>query len=350
MNNASEPVPGKKVHIGILDFLRGIAALSVVLLHYSHSAIPSVRPNALTEYFEWGRLGVQVFFVISGFIIPYSMYVAGYSLRHAGRFIVRRLARLGPPSWAAIGLMFVLYFGAIALKGQPIDGMIWPGTDPMTIVSNLFYAFVLLGHGAYIDIYWTLEVEFQYYILIALLLPLILRLCRQPWALSALLAAVMMTYYLDTDRIIFFKNTGFFILGILLFLYRQQLIARGYFIYASVAAMLLLYGQSQPPHALAAVIAFLIIAFVHFENPVTTFLGRISYSLYITHMFSGIASEFVLKRFTGSELTEPWRVIMMFVYVGFAIGFAAVFYRFVEKPFIAFSQRFSWNRRKAAAA
>ncbi len=337
---------GNKRHIEILDFLRGIAALSVVLLHYSHSAIPSIRPNALTEYFEWGRLGVQVFFVISGFVIPYSMYVSGYSLRNAGHFIMKRLARLGPPSWIAVGLMFVIYYGAIAMKGSPIEGMAWPGTDPVTVLSNLFYSFVLLDKGAYIDIYWTLEVEFQYYLLIAFLLPLILKFRNNLYVLSALLLSLVLAAYIENERVIFFENAGFFVLGILLFLYNQQLIRRDYFVYSSIVTMLLLYGSNGLPYAFAGVIAFLIIAYVRFSNSFTTFLGRISYSLYITHMFAGISSEFILKRFTGTEMGEPMKLVMLVVYTGIAIGFAAIFYQLVEKPSITLAQKFSWKRKK----
>ena len=77
-------------HIEIIDFLRGIAALSVVLFHYATSSIASIKPNATSEFFEWGRLGVQVFFVISGFIIPYAMYASSYKVNDIGKYLFRR--------------------------------------------------------------------------------------------------------------------------------------------------------------------------------------------------------------------------------------------------------------------
>src|SRR5689334_23102256 len=165
----------EKQHIRILDMLRGIAALSVVLFHYSGATLPSIKPNYLTDYFSYGKLGVQVFFVISGFIIPYSMYVSGYRIKNFFSFLFRRFVRIGPPSWIAIGLVFIIYYGSVYMNGKPVEGMPWPGTGWKAILANMTYTYQLLGEGRYIDVFWTLEVEFQFYIFIALMLPLFVR-------------------------------------------------------------------------------------------------------------------------------------------------------------------------------
>ena len=336
-----------KQHIQILDFLRGLAALSVVLLHFSGSALPTIKPNYLTHFFSYGYLGVQVFFVISGFIIPYSLYVSGYKLRTFFNFILRRLARIGPPSYVAILLTIGIYFGGIWLNGHPIEGMPWPGISVGTIVANLFYAYELTGIKPYIDVYWTLEVEFQYYILIGLLLPIICRYAANKWVLSCIFALISMSFFIHNGVIVFFRDNSFFILGILLFLYKTKQIEREYFIPASVIAMLICYSQQDMVSAFAAVVTFLIIAYVHFSNPVTTFLGKISYSLYITHMFSGIMAEFVLRNLTGMNPSEPVKLIMLVVYTGIAVLFAWLFYLFIEKPSINFSHRFRLKKKNS---
>ena len=61
-----------------LDLLRGLAALAVCIFHFDHDGalgVPSV-----SRVLSYGYLGVQMFFVISGFIIPYSMLRSGYRL------------------------------------------------------------------------------------------------------------------------------------------------------------------------------------------------------------------------------------------------------------------------------
>ena len=328
-----------KKHITILDFLRGIAALSVVFFHFANATLPTIKPNLLSDFFNWGKLGVQVFFVISGFVIPYSMYVSGYKLKNAGLFILRRLTRIGPPSWVAILLVVGIYYGSIYINGKPVEGMPWPGTSLKTILANLTYSFSLLDAGKYIDVYWTLEVEFQYYLVIAFLLPLLVRFSNNKVALTLLMVGLSSTYLVHFEKVLFFRDNSYFLLGILLFLYKTDKVERKYFIYMTMAFMLICYGQQGLPGSFAGIIAFLIIAFVHFENPVTSFLGKISYSLYITHHFSGVASEFILKKITGESLPELTKLVMLFVYSGCSVLFAWVFYMMVEKPFIRLSQK-----------
>lgn len=333
-----------KQHIQILDFLRGIAALAVVIFHFATSTLPTIKPNLLGDYFSHGNLGVKVFFVISGFVIPYAMYSSGYHIKNFFNFIIRRLARIGPPSWVAILLMAGVYFGGIWLNGRPIEGMHWPGISFRTILANLTYSYSLLDTKAYIDVYWTLEVEFQYYLMIGLLLPLITRYAANKWVLSGILLLLSATFVVHNNLILFFRDNSFFILGILLYLYKTEQINRNYFINASFVAIMICYGQQGATNSFAAFITFLVIAYVHYENPVTTFLGRISYSLYITHLFSGIVSEFVLRNLTGMEPSEGVKVFMLFVYTGIAVAFAWVFYLLVEKPFIRFSHRFKLKK------
>jgi peptidoglycan/LPS O-acetylase OafA/YrhL len=339
MTEKSMPSNTGKAHIEILDFLRGLAALSVVLFHFSGSALPTIKPNALTDFFSWGKLGVQVFFVISGFIIPYSMYKSGYKIKGFFKFISKRLARIGPPAWIAVLLLFVIYYGAIVMNGRPVQSMPWPGISFEALVANLLFCYSILETGLYNEVYWTLEVEFQYYIFIALTLPLILKYATNELILTLIIGAISLTYFVHFEKILFFRDNSFFVLGILLFLYKTDQIKRNYFIYTSLIMMIICYAQQGLPASFAAIITFLIISYVNFSNPVTTFLGTISYSLYITHHFTGIASEFVLRNFTGMEVSEPLKVIMIFVYTASAVVFAWLFYKIIEKPFISLSQK-----------
>ncbi|MBL0343134.1 MAG: acyltransferase [Bacteroidetes bacterium] len=346
MTETAQRMKKGSAHIEILDFLRGIAALSVVLFHFSGSALPTIKPNALTDFFSWGKLGVQVFFVISGFIIPYAMYASGYNIKNAFKFIGKRLIRIGPPAWIAVLLLFIIYYGAIAMNGKPVEGMPWPGISFEATIANLFFSYSLIGTGLYNEVYWTLEVEFQYYVIIAFLLPVLLKYAKNELALTAILLAVNATYLIHFDRILFFQNNSFFLLGILLFLYKTGHIKRGYMGYATIVMMLICYAQQGLPNAFAAIITFLTIAYVQFTNPVTTFLGKISYSLYITHHFAGITAEFILRNLTGLQVSEPLKVVMVLVYTGIAILFAWIFYLLIETPSLRLAQKIKLTKYK----
>ncbi|MEO6725174.1 MAG: acyltransferase family protein [Blastocatellia bacterium] len=103
----------KRIHT--LDALRGIASLAVCWFHLTNGN-PAFLPDGwlkLSGKFGW--LGVEMFFVISGFIIPFSMRRAGYSIGDFPRFILKRIVRLDPPYLVAIVLTIGLaYLSSLA--------------------------------------------------------------------------------------------------------------------------------------------------------------------------------------------------------------------------------------------
>ena len=73
-----------------VDGLRALAVLSVLVFH----AFPTLLPG--------GFIGVDVFFVISGFVLPLSLFNSGYRLPDAGRYLLKRFTRLFPPALASM--------------------------------------------------------------------------------------------------------------------------------------------------------------------------------------------------------------------------------------------------------
>lgn len=88
-----------------LDVFRGIAALGVVLFHYTsqYSTLFQHSPE-MNFYFSLGRHGVELFFIMSGFVILITLERTKSSLD----FIVKRFARLYPAYWVAIALTFTV--------------------------------------------------------------------------------------------------------------------------------------------------------------------------------------------------------------------------------------------------
>ncbi|MBL0343133.1 MAG: acyltransferase [Bacteroidetes bacterium] len=326
-------------HIQIIELLRGIAALGVVCYHFANSTLPTIKPNPLGSFFEWAKLGIPMFFLISGYVIPLSMHQSGYKIGDAGRFFLKRMIRMIPPAWIAIFLMMGIYFAGYALNGRPIEGMTWPGTSLKSVLANLFFSYKLFDIEKYIEAYWTLEVEFQFYILITFLFPLVVALAKKPVYLSLLLLGISCTYFLYDDRFMFFRDNSFFILGILLFLHKTEQISKNYFLYASFAATVACYMQQGVYGAAGSVMAILSMNYVRLNNPITTFLGMISFSLYITHKVSGVVAEFLLRNLTGFHLSDPIKVLMFFVYIAISIAFAWIFYKLIEAPSMNWSKK-----------
>ncbi|MBW4492711.1 MAG: acyltransferase [Oscillatoria princeps RMCB-10] len=140
-----------------LDVFRGIAALGVVLFHYTsqYSTLYKHSPELLF-YFGWGRHGVELFFMISGFVILMTLEKTQRLLD----FIWGRFSRLYPAYWTAV----ILTFTAVSIAGLP--GM--QVSIPNALLNlTMFQGFFDAPNVD--DVYWTLQVELCFYILMAIL-------------------------------------------------------------------------------------------------------------------------------------------------------------------------------------
>lgn len=143
--------------LAFLDVGRGLAALLVVAEHGLHHCSPA--------YAEWswqhllvGRIGVLVFLIISGFIIPQSLRQGGSN----ARFWLRRFFRLFPAYWACIA---VLYFNARA-HGFTVPV---PAGDVRTWLLNLTMLQGFFGAEHVCGVFWTLQLELLIYATCSLL-------------------------------------------------------------------------------------------------------------------------------------------------------------------------------------
>jgi peptidoglycan/LPS O-acetylase OafA/YrhL len=308
--------------LGTVDCLRGLAALAVV---WYHSTVGSgvIHGGWLYSSGKYGWLGVEIFFVISGFIIPYSLHRAGYRVADFGRFLLKRMARLDPPYFAAILFCLALSYLVTLAPG-------FRGERPHYTWGQL------AAHVAYINsfvhlrwvnvVFWSLGIEFQYYLLIGLAFPLLIaRGCGVRFGFLGLLLLVSASI---RDEALLFRYLPLFVAGILAFQSRVGLIStRG--LLAGLAATAI-----AGPIAALGVATALVIRFVEIPSSKVTRFGSISYSLYLLHV--PIAGKIMNLggRFAHST---PALGALLVTAVGASILAAAIFYRFVELP----SQRLS---------
>ncbi|WP_212523056.1 acyltransferase [Actibacterium sp. MT2.3-13A] len=144
-----------------IDLLRWCAAILVVVFHlqafgWSAPEFPAQRPAAafdwLAPYGWFGWVGVQIFFVISGFVIAASAKGA-----RAGAFLLRRAIRVFPALWAAS----LIALAVRAAWGEPLGAL----------MGDFSRSVILSPWGPHIDgVIWTLVVEAAFYGLIAAML------------------------------------------------------------------------------------------------------------------------------------------------------------------------------------
>jgi peptidoglycan/LPS O-acetylase OafA/YrhL len=146
-----------------LDLLRFVAAIAVVFFHYAFRGYAkgdmSTMPYPLlAEAAKYGYLGVELFFMISGFVI--LMTASSNNLKV---FLISRIVRLCPAFWVCCTITFLM---TLAI-GQPRYT-----ADLYQYVINMTFLSDLLGVPSIDGVYWSLFVEIQFYLMISIVLGL----------------------------------------------------------------------------------------------------------------------------------------------------------------------------------
>jgi peptidoglycan/LPS O-acetylase OafA/YrhL len=320
-----------------VDCLRGAAALSVVWFHITNGAPNAYAPEWLRASGRHGWLGVEVFFVISGFVIPLALHRARYQLHDYGSFVLRRLVRLDPPYFASMALAMALAYASAALpgfRGQP------PSYPLPLLLSHVAYLNTFFGLQSVIPVYWSLSLEFQYYLLLGLLFPLVghPRRAVRYTALAALAAAALAV----PSVLVVFRWIFLFELGIFAYYQRERMITLPEYGAGVALAAAGTYVTLGPGIAVVGLTATLLIAFVVIENRLLLFLGDISYSLYLVHV--PIAGR-VINAGTRFRLGPVTAALLVLLAVAAAIGAAYLFHRMIERPARVWAARIPYGRR-----
>ena len=157
-----------------VDSLRGIAALSVAAYHIDRygplpGAASSVIPKFINSTLHHGWVGVQMFFVISGFVIAYTLRGMRVTPSSLGNFALRRSLRLDPPYWVTMLFVVGLYVLTTSLFNVE-DGLMDQAPTWDQVLAHLCYMQNILGYHNLSAGFWTLCIEVQFYILFAVLL------------------------------------------------------------------------------------------------------------------------------------------------------------------------------------
>jgi peptidoglycan/LPS O-acetylase OafA/YrhL len=153
-----------------IDALRGIAALWVLCHHAYYGKhldlVTPKMPSWVVTFFKSGHYGVPIFFVLSGFVIAYSVSRYRVDLPFFGRFVVRRSIRLDPPYWVALALALLLrYISHLAVPTKPYEQ-----PEVGQILAHLVYLQEILGYPELNGVFWTLSYEIQFYLVFCLLM------------------------------------------------------------------------------------------------------------------------------------------------------------------------------------
>ncbi len=147
-----------------LDGLRAVAALSVALWHFQSSVprLDALLPQWTSRAIAHANVGVEIFFVLSGFAVARSLVGAELGARALGRFMLRRTVRLDPPYLLTLAIVVTLAL---------VNPAAWPVHLSLgRVIAHVLYLQGLLGMPNLLGIYWTLALEIQLYFVCALLM------------------------------------------------------------------------------------------------------------------------------------------------------------------------------------
>lgn len=324
-----------KERLTTIDTLRGLASLAVCIYHLTNGNSAFLPNSSVKTVGSYGWLGVEIFFVISGFIIPYALFLGKYNLKQYGTFIVKRVTRLDPPYFLAIALVLALGY---AINRMP--GFNGPPFSPSLaqVLLHVAYLNTFFGFDWLSPVFWTLAIEFQYYLLVGLVFPFIAN--TNAYIRGTALAMLGTLAVLFPQGQFVFHWLFLFLLGMLAFQRRAKLIEKNVFYALLIPATIGTWYTLGSLIAFVGVATCLAILFTDVSNRVFLFLGQISYSLYLVHVPIGMRAINLGTRFATSY---PAKLLLFAFAFALSVIAAYLFYLLVEKPAQTWAANIRYN-------
>lgn len=318
----------RKKNLHQISFLRAIASISVCLFHLACGNSNFLeKNNSVCHIFSYGYLGVQVFFIISGFIICYSLPL-NYQLKDFSPFFKKRLLRVEPPYLLSILLTISVAYLASFITHNSVE-FSW---------KNLLYHIGYLNNfttNTYINgVYWTLGIEFQFYILIGLLFTW---MNKSVYFLILIVISLLSLNYIKINNTsLIFEHTPLFCIGILMYFISFNNKYPKLILMCLLAVTLFMISLSKPEILYVSLFTIGIILVPFGNNKVIGFLSNISYSLYLIHIPIGGRIINLSLRFVKTDSQKYLTIALAFVV---SIIAAYLFHLIIEKPAIKWSKQ-----------
>jgi peptidoglycan/LPS O-acetylase OafA/YrhL len=368
-------IADKSGRVPALDGVRGIAILLVLLQHYFVMAADT-QPGSMAAYvlacFRLSWTGVDLFFVLSGFLIGGILLDLRDPREFFGPFWIRRICRIFPLYFLLVAAFFAL------LQVQHISP--WTFKDPLPWLSYVTFTqnIVMAKDDAFgangLAPSWSLAVEEQFY----LFLPFLVRYCsarRLPWVLAGAVASAPLLRtalgYLNggdsmADGVLTPCRSDELLWGVLLaWMVRRPAIVGifqancnalwgAFVVLVAGFGFWTVHGELVPHLGLSWLGALygclILLAVTARSGPLHNLLtwkplrglGSIAYGVYLLHVpILGLSYGLILHQ--DPRITNLTNLAVTFVALGATIGIAAVSFRYFEAPIIRFGRGFTFS-------
>lgn len=330
----------KKNRYKELDALRGIAALLVVFFHFTLG-----RPE-YDRIFKLGTTGVDLFFIISGFVIFMSLQ----KIADAKEFVINRISRLYPTYWASVIFTFLIFTAYLLYKGN-----FHLKAAFIQFIGNLTMFQFYLKIPNLDKPYWTMIIEMLFYI--SILSVYQFKLLKYLNTIGVILCSgiiLLIHYFYDLNYVRFiiywiplFQFLPLFFAGTIfyrIYINKTNLIANYLLIFFCLLCQLALFpyaGRSRlfinwpAYYSMLILYFFIMFLFVNFKlkfivNPVTLFFGKISFALYLMHEY--ISLKIIIPYFYEKLGINFW-VVVFLINLPIVVGIASFITYKIEVPY-----------------
>jgi peptidoglycan/LPS O-acetylase OafA/YrhL len=341
----------QKPRLQWIDSLRGIAAIMVAILHLwllmrgniakSNESVSRIVSFFISDFFDLGKIGVVVFFLISGYVIPYSLYKAS-----SKDFLISRFFRLYPAYWVAI-ICFCLIMGIADIKNTLIN---------ITMLQKFVGAEDLVG------VFWTLQIELVFYF-VCLVLHWLKLLNNDKFLVKLFYSLLSLTLIMAWFRYkLELKLPVALILGLAVMflgmLWRKNSLEKSIYVTGKIFRLLIItlvvalvpitllaysknYGNNETWYKyfvsyLMALLLFTAFSYYKFSGKFLVYLGTISYSMYLLHPIFGM--ELPFKIFTPAYY-ETHKLLFVVFFWTFSLIASSLCYYLIEKPSISIGKK-----------
>ncbi len=389
--------PGDTARIAVLDGLRGCAILLVILSHVRYGVSVSHRWDKLVVHaMAMGWVGVDLFFVLSGFLVTGLLLDSRRGTGYYANFYKRRVLRIFPLYYSFLAVAFAI---AIVRRAESVEARMllanagWYVSYLVNVLS-LTAPLVTLPWGT--GPLWTLAVEEHFYlvwpVIIAALPPRRLVICcivgalGAPAARALLLivgnADIMPTYVAETANYVLspLRADSLLLGGALAVLYRGAYWRSAVRTAAWALVPLFILGASLAlvTHGLSAVdprvqvVGFSLLALLFaatltlalaysdsnskaialLRSPATVTLGRYSYAIYLLHTPLLLLLDRVVPRQSLPHLDDMlWPALLVYTaaFIGLMWGIGWLSFNLFERHFLAMRERYPYTRAASEA-
>jgi len=327
-----------------IQYLRGIAACMVMFYHFNLNNQKQADgiENVANQILKRGYIGVEIFFCISGFVLLFALIKSKYTVPDFGNFFLRRIVRIEPPYILAVLLIVAL--NLVRNTTQATNNV------DLSITNILMhFGYINMFTGKWLSpVFWTLGIEFTFYIFIGLSFSLVV---KNSLTRGIVLGLFLLSSFLTDWHFLPFYS-GYFVLGMVACLFYLKMIGKPeFYIYAVISALFILFSfENVIWNGFAAIklhgdavvklvvsVAAVVLFFQKLKfNFFFYLLGLVSYSIYLLHTIIG--TRLIIKALDLPYLSFKYIIFYVLACIISVIA-SVLYYKYIELPSLRWAKK-----------